>query len=530
MNEMTFRDYLKILFRHKWVIVVCVLVVTAAVAIGLKFKTNKYAATVKFLITGQKQAESPYYADLNTAPNTPLTLTQSEIVKSSPVVERALQAILNYKPLADFPTYEKRFASELKRQWIDFRNKQMEKNFIKRGFKPEQIQALRYRSALAELKSNIEVEPIRDTNLFTITVKDYDPVGAAIQANIVSRSYIIFDLEQQLSEMQLKYGDKHLAVSQLKDSIRGMIQKLNGQPLPDTEAIGPASVKIVEQAGIPTQPAERSKKVMLALAVMLGAFLGFGLAFIFEYMDQTARGPMDIEKDLGVRHLGSVIKKPFMTAVLTQDTSARDSYTRSYRQLADQLYMALKDRQSQTVLLASPSDKEKSALTAFNLAIFFADYLSLKVLLVDANLRRPSIAKLLKTRVKFGLAELVAGDADMTRASCAVNANLHVIASNTAASNPITIFERPRMKTLIAEWKQDYDLVIFDAANLGEYKDAYILSDMVDQVVMVLRQGVSRRPLAKYVINALRGRKTNLLGAILKGRAHYIPRFIYERV
>ena len=102
----------------------------------------------------------------------------------------------------------------------------------------------------------------------------YNPVAAAALANILSRSYTIFDLEQQLAEMQIKYGDKNLAVTQLRDSIDKMTRNLTGQPLPDVEAIGPASVKIIEQAQPPMKPAGIPKILVFILALFMSLFLG----------------------------------------------------------------------------------------------------------------------------------------------------------------------------------------------------------------------------------------------------------------
>ena len=128
-----------------------------------------------------------------------------------------------------------------------------------------------------------------DTNLFTISVSDFNPVAAAIIANVVSRSYVIFDLEQQMSELQLQYGDKHPIVMQLRDNINKMIQNLSGEPLPAVDAIGPASVKIIEQAQVPLYPTGTSKRIVIFFALIMSLFFGVMLAFGFEYVDQKLK-------------------------------------------------------------------------------------------------------------------------------------------------------------------------------------------------------------------------------------------------
>jgi len=192
MDGLTLRDYMKILFRQKWIIILCILFVNLTVAVGLLFLTPRYAACVTVLISAQKQSESQYYHDITGfQSNIQLALNESVIVTSRPVLDRALKAILSYKPLSGFLEYEKPFASPLKQAWIDFQVKQVNKHLDSIGLSVAQRQSRLYRMALEDLIQNIEVDPVKDTNIFTITVKDYDPVQSALIANIISRSYII---------------------------------------------------------------------------------------------------------------------------------------------------------------------------------------------------------------------------------------------------------------------------------------------------------------------------------------------------
>ncbi|MDD5348334.1 MAG: lipopolysaccharide biosynthesis protein, partial [Candidatus Omnitrophica bacterium] len=260
----TLRDFLKVLFRQKAVVLTSFITVAVTVAVGLKFQTPVFEGTVKMMVSAEKQVESPYYQPMLGTRNMEVALAQSEIVTSNPVIERAVRAVgLFERPL----DYEKNFASRLKRPFIIWGAQTWEKKLAQAP--EEQRKGLKFRIVVEDLKRHVKVEPVRDTNLFTITVRDYSQVGSAILANVVSRSYIIFDLQQQLAETQLKYGEKHPSSIQLQDSIDAMIKNLNGQPLPDVEAIGPASVKIVEQASLPLQPAGIPK----VLTFILGIFM-----------------------------------------------------------------------------------------------------------------------------------------------------------------------------------------------------------------------------------------------------------------
>src|SRR3990172_7554961 len=103
----TLRDYIRIIFRRKAVIITSFITVTMGVLVGLELKTPMYEAQVKMLISAVKKVESPYYLKLSGYQD----LTQSEIVNSNPVIERAVKVLKLYERPID---YEKNFCSPLK--------------------------------------------------------------------------------------------------------------------------------------------------------------------------------------------------------------------------------------------------------------------------------------------------------------------------------------------------------------------------------------------------------------------------------
>ncbi|MFH0985712.1 MAG: Wzz/FepE/Etk N-terminal domain-containing protein [Candidatus Omnitrophota bacterium] len=188
-SNMTLRDYLRVLFRQKAVVLTAILTVTITVFIGLKFKTPVYEGQVKVLVSAEKQVESPYYRDLISSRNTEVTITQGEIVKSSPVIEQTVKALALYKRPFD---YEVKYCSPWKRPLVEFMAGRQTKSLER--FPAEMRDSYLFRMAVEDLKSKIKVEPIRDTNTFTISVRDFDPVGAATITNTLSRAFLIYDL------------------------------------------------------------------------------------------------------------------------------------------------------------------------------------------------------------------------------------------------------------------------------------------------------------------------------------------------
>lgn len=509
-NSATLRDYLRVLFRQKAVLITVFITVMVTVIIGLQFQTPVYEAKAKMLISAEKQVDSPYYRAIMGSLRTEASLTQSEIVNSNPVIEKAVRATNLYKrPL----NYEKQFASFLKKPFIALQAKALEKRLSRADEK--QRQSYLFRLAFEGLRKQIKVEPIRDTNLFTIGVRDYSPVGATILANVLSRAYVIFDLQQQLAEMQLKYGEKHLSVLQLSNNIEKMYKTLNGEPLSDVEAIGPASVKIIEQAVMPLEPSGMPKVITLILAFFMSIFLGIMLAFAFEYLDQSFRSLEDIESVLNIPYLGSIPVKAEL---------------KDYRLLADQCILMLKDKNINTVLFSSALAKEGVSKTISNLGAYLSKTAGFKVLLIDANLRNPSLQKIFKLPASQGLVEVLEGKTAFEKAVIGLGNNLFALTAGKEALNPVILFNSHMLSDLLKQVKEKFDVVLIDSAPLNEARDSIALAAHCGGVVLVVNEGKTRRQIVKVAMSALAQNKANVLGAVLNNRTYPIPENIYRRV
>ncbi len=161
-------------------------------------------------------------------------------------------------------------------------------------------------------------------------------------ANVVSRSYAIYDLQQQLAELTIRYGERHPSVQQLGDNIFHMNASLTGERLPDIEAIGTASVKIIEQATTDFKPSGKSKFLVLIVSGFASLFLGLSLAFVFDYLNQGFKAPQEMVNFLRIPILGYVpLIKDRQRHVLNSpiDNERNEEH---YSDLADQIYIFMK--------------------------------------------------------------------------------------------------------------------------------------------------------------------------------------------
>ena len=538
-----------IIFRHKTVIITTFVTVMISVIIGLELKTPFYVAQVKMLISAQKQIDSPYYRYLSGFEPIGVSLTQCEILTSNPVIERAVKALKFYERP---PDYEKNYCSALKARLIDLRRKiaaaqkassENESEHYKELEENQQVgisltkneisnpdavnvQSYTFRQAVIGLKNSISVEPIRDTNLFVLYATDFNPNAAAMIANVVSRSYIIFDLEQQLAELQLKYGEKQPIVVQLKDNIERMTKNLTGETLPDLEAIGPASVKIIEQALVPFVPEGTKKKLSIVLAFFMSIFLGIMLAFGLEYMDQTFKSAQDLEKFLNLPVLGAIPKNIHKG----KDSKQICINLHAYQPLADQIYLLVKDNNLKSILITALSPLEGSARLIANLGKYLSQEAHHKIFIVDANLKAPSLHKLFNITGKPGLADVLEEKAALEKATVKINDNLLILPAGETSLNPTTLLNSSRMRDVVNIAREKSELLFIEYANLRAIKNVRILSSIADGIVLVVSEGKTRRPVIKAAITPLKQSKANIIGTILNNRTFVIPKIIYKRL
>jgi len=530
-NMLTLRDYVRVFFRSKTLILNCFISVMVMVILGLEFKTPLYEGQVKMLISAEKQVGSPYYQDVKGYQKTEISLTQSEIVKSTPVLERTVKALqLHNRP----DDYEKGYCSNFKEPFIDMKLSLLNriKDFLKKfeSKKNKKIEPSIYQKAMDDLRKNIEVEPIRGTNLFTITVLDFSPLEAAKIANVISRAYVIFDLEQQMVELQLKYGDKNRMVQQLRDNIKKIDEDLTKEKFSDVEAIGPASVKIIEQASVPLEPAGISKLLKIIIALFVALLLGIIFAFTYEYMDQTFKLPQDIEKCLGVPFLGSIPRKKLTEKRLIDHSKKKTLYNSFYQNLTDQFYLLIKDKKIKSISITAADEKGDIASIVANIGRSLSQKAQYKILLIDADFRNPTLQKLFKLKNSAGLADVLEDKVSIDKAINKIDEALYLLTAGQTELNPTILLDSPRIPEIIENAKKDYNLVIIKAPSLNTYQDTVVIASYTEGTVVTVEEGLTRRQSVQRGLMPLEQQGTKILGVILNNRTFPIPKIIYENV
>lgn len=194
----------------------------------------------------------------------------------------------------------------------------------------------------------------------------------------------------------------------------------------------------------------------------------------------------------------------------------------AYRTLRTNIRFALQGEGCKKFCITSSSQGEGKSISMLNLAITFAET-GHKVLLIDADMRRPAINRLLVEKASPGLSNVLAGLTDETEVLRKdIRPNLDVIFSGDIPPNPAELLDSDRMKQLIEKLSKRYDYILVDTPPVNVVSDACVVADMLDGALLLARQGRSRKESLKRAVNNLNLAGVKLLGCVFNGVPHEI--------
>ena len=322
---------------------------------------------------------------------------------------------------------------------------------------------------------------------------------------------------------------------QLYDSVLGRFKEISV-----AAGIPTANVSIVDRAEVPRLPSKPQKKLNLMLGALLGLMGGLGLALILEHLDNTLRTPEEVERYLGLPNLVMVPDffslpkggwrwrsatdrqqtQSNVTLCLPSHTpSAGDRrlavITEAYRKLRTSIFLSRSEKPPRAILFTSATAGEGKTMTAANTAIMFAQQGN-KVLLIDADLHRPSCHKALKIPGITGLADYLAGQEELHRAIKQTSiANLSVLNCGSVPPSPTELIGSRKMHETVAFLKDDYDFLFIDSPPVMPVSDAVVLSSLADGMIFVVEGQKTPKHLVRTAIAHLGNNQAKILGVVL---------------
>jgi len=420
---------------------------------------------------------------------------------------------------------------------------------------------------LAQVKANLEEVQFR-------LQQEIKKIVAGIESNYLAAV-------GKERELRAKMEQQKAAILQLKDASVGYAvlardadanRQLYNSVLERMKEVGVAAelrasnVFVIDRAEPPGIPSSPKKKKIISLAALLGLFGGLGLALLLEHLDDTLKNSEDAERYLALPSLGLVPVFPRAARSALALPIGRfagwrrtDSHTanemafyphppeekptvsfdapgvvnEAYRTLRAGILLAQAEQPPKTILFTSAVHGEGKTSTAVNSAISFART-GARVLLIDADLRRPACHKILGMRRGLGIAELLNNQIQPNWAIQPTHVdNLFFVSSGSSSVDPTEFVGSVKMREILSAVQRPYDYVLIDTPPVMAVSDALLLSTMVDGVVVVIGGHGTSREIVKQACARLRYAQARILGTMLNRvdpRANGYAEYSYEPI
>jgi len=392
---------------------------------------------------------------------------------------------------------------------------------------PDVIQA---RQDLASLRRSLEDECkkgyeaiMNDAKLAEVTEKQLSENLDAKQGALLkhNRLRIAFDqLQRRAEQTKLLYNNLLARMQETDVSAQNSVNNM----------------RVVDPAPLPLVHVKPKASVILVLGVLGGLVLGLGFAFFVNYLDDSIKSQDDIETILGLPFLGYV---PNIKAgqLHERDLHAhlhpRSTAAESFRTVRASITLAARADKMRVFGVTSSIPSEGKSLCASNFAVVTAQA-GLRTVLVDADLRRPSVHKAFKLHAPVGLASYLKGETDRIEdiAHKSEVPNLDVIACGPIPNNPSELLETPRVEKLLAELRQRYDRVVLDCPPISAVSDPLVMGSRADGIVFVMKFKKIRREHARRSVQRIQDAGIQIVGVLLndidfEGRDSYYYSYYY---
>jgi capsular exopolysaccharide synthesis family protein len=363
-----------------------------------------------------------------------------------------------------------------------------------------------------------------------------------------------------IAERSVQYNILKREVETNKQLYEGLLQRLKEAGV--SAGLKASNIRIVDVAEPPKKPAKPNLPLNLALGLVLGLSLGVGAAFLQEHLDNSLKTSEDVERYLALPALALIpaveslnghrdavygqYGRKLLAAGHNEAEAPQPRWYRidgdkrhsalgeAFRSLRTSVLLSTADQPPRTLLVSSSQPGEGKTTISANLAISLAQ-LGRRVLLIDGDMRRPSVRKVFETPNGLGLVSYLTGQQDWRlEARPAGIENLYVLACGPVPPNPAELLSSERMRTLLEEAKAEYQFVLVDSPPLLNVADSRILATMVEGVVLVVKGGTTPRELAQRAQTYARDVGANLIGVVLNnldvrsGDDYYYRYYHYE--
>lgn len=323
------------------------------------------------------------------------------------------------------------------------------------------------------------------------------------------------ELKTQLLDLQgrsIQYNIIKREVDTNRELYDGLLQRY--KEIGVAGGITANNISVVDRARAPASRFSPNLSRNLLLGLLAGIAAGVFLALLFEHLDDTIKTPDDVEQKFGLAILG-VIPKLVRESPIEALKDPRSAFSESYRSVRTALQFSTDAGVPRTLFVTSSAPGEGKSTTAFTLAMHFSQ-LGKRVLLIDADLRNPTLHHALRVPNAAGLSNYLSGASRPLKFLHPTQVkNLACLCSGPLPPNPAELLAGPRMVTLLRLAAASFDQVIIDGPPVLGIADAAILANLAGGTLLVVEAGSTRLGYARGVLKRLNAARARVLGVVL---------------
>lgn len=412
---------------------------------------------------------------------------------------------------------ENKLIMDLKQAYI-----QLEAQYMKLSetFKPEYPEMVRIKSQMETVQNRLNGEINKIINGIN---NDYE--SGLRRETLIRQAFE----QQKVKAMEMK--DKAIQYNILKreadtnrELYKGLLQRMKEAGV--SAGITASNIQIVDQAEMPTSPYKPNKRLNLLLAAVVGLFLGVGLAFFFEYLDNTIKTPEDVEQLIRLPSFGMV---PEISNGRRRQLEKGTSYpvelityghpksmlSEAYRSIRTSILLSFSEKPPKKIVITSPNPSEGKTTTVINTAIALSQT-GAQVLIIDADLRKPRLHKIFNYENGQGLSSFLSGHGDLESVVKKSEVpNLFYIPSGPIPPNPSELLGSNLFKKMVESLEARFDHIVLDSPPVLGFADSIILSTSVDGVILTVLGGKTPRETLQRAKEVLQQVNTKIIGVVI---------------
>jgi capsular exopolysaccharide synthesis family protein len=499
---MELKQYFVAIKKWWWLVVASTLVATVSGYIGVSRMPRIYQATTTVIVGQGLQSANPNSQDLYISQQ--LAQTYREMVVRRPILSGAAEALgLSYVP-----------RSEDVSAWLVPGTQLM--GIAVRDTDPERARAL----ADAIVQQLILATPNE--------VAEDQARQAFVRTQLTNLEQSIQATEEEIwaEQVKLDAANSARAIQQYQTNIAALQEKLSSYQATYSTLLSSVEgrtnyISVFEPASTPRRPISPNVMQTVAMAAAIGMALAVGGALLIEFLDDTVKTIEDLEAAANLTTVGTILRFPDAPkdnpdSRLVTVREPRSPIAESYRALRTNIMISSVDEPIRTLVVTSPNPLEGKTTTVANLGVAMAQAGKL-VLLVDADLRRPTLHKPFAASNERGVTNLLLEDEPVLDDWLQETGteNLSILTSGPLPPNPSELLGSRKMRNLVERLEEEFDMVIFDTPPLLPVTDAVVLSMESDSILLVVDAGHTRRGTLRRATDTLQQLEINVIGAVL---------------